>query len=178
MSFRARYEIGLSLFHCYAGCRWPLLSFGTLGIVKRTLAISTSLSAIGFCFLMVIWPVSFHLNLSRGIDSGKPIPSDSIPILSGYRFGFEGGGVWFYNYDMPYRGSTISSSAKATGCDLPGIYFRHIWTPGYDPAYTTRPFSEHRAGSWRHQMQYLSRYAPSLAGKVGWKSPHPRRRRR
>jgi hypothetical protein len=139
----------------------------SLGIVKRLFKISTLLSAIGFCFLVIIWPVSYHLNLSRGIGSGKLVPSDSVAIVSGYRLGFEDGGAWFYNYEMPYRGSIYAMSStndpppvrwfwhlgdygfghsthftrlgtvSEGNCDFPGIYFRRIWHQGHEPAYST-----------------------------------------
>ena len=48
-----------------------------------------------------MWPVSYHMDLSRGLGSGKPVPSDSIPLISGYRVGFEDGAAWLYNYDIP-----------------------------------------------------------------------------
>ena len=74
--------------------------------MKRVLTISTIASAIFFCFLVIIWPVSYHLDLTKGLGSGKPVPSDSVPIISGYRLGFEDGAVWFYNYDIPWLGGT------------------------------------------------------------------------
>jgi hypothetical protein len=77
------------------------------GPMKSTFAISTMVSVVAFCFLMVIWPVSYHMDLSRGLGSGKLIPSDSIPIVPDYRLGFERGRVWLYNYDIPYRGSIV-----------------------------------------------------------------------
>lgn len=85
--------------------------------------------------MVILWLLSYHLNLSRGLAELKP--SDSIPILSGYRLGFEDGGAWFYNNQMPYRGSIISSSSVKSGYDLPGIYFRHISLQGSLPAYNT-----------------------------------------
>ena len=139
----------------------------SLGIVKRLLTISTLLSAIGFCFLVIVWPVSYHLNLLRGISSGKLMPSDSIPIAPAFRLGFQDGGVWFYNEEMPYMGgiSWMSDTndpppvmhswyfghygfghsiyqGKAgrlsdRSCDLPGIYFRQFWAFDDNPPYTT-----------------------------------------
>jgi hypothetical protein len=125
--------------------------------VKRLLKISTLLSAIGFCFLVIIWPVSYYLNLSKGIGSSNPKPSDCIPISSDYHLGFEDGETWVYNYAAPYRGSimamtspndpppvewfwhwgdcgfghalyfTILGQVSERGCDFPGLYFRRIW---------------------------------------------------
>ena len=139
----------------------------TLRIVKRTFTILASLSAIGFCFLLIIWPVSYYLDLSRSIGSGKPTPSDSIPITPHYRLGFEGGSMWLYTHAMPYQGSIMwisgtndpppvvrawnlgpygfahivrsvrSGKMSESTCDLPGIYFRRFWDFDANPAWTT-----------------------------------------
>jgi hypothetical protein len=135
--------------------------------VKRLFIVATLLSAICFCFLVIIWLASYHLNLSRGISSDKPMPGDSIFIIANYRLGFEDGSAWFYNHDAPYRGSIIalvstndpppvawfwrvgnygfghSTSFTKLGeisersADFPGIYFRHIWHQGHNPPYAT-----------------------------------------
>ena len=135
--------------------------------MKRLPKIATFLSAIGFCFLVVMWPVSYHLNLSRSIGSSKPTPSDSIPITPHYRLGFEDGSMWLYTYEMPYRGGIIwlsdtndpppivrawhfgdygfahaiyrgkSDRMSDRSCDLPGIYFRRFWRFDDNPPYTT-----------------------------------------
>jgi hypothetical protein len=100
------------------------------------------------------------------MGSGKLVPSDSIPITPQYHLGFENGGMWFYTYEMPYRGSIISFSGPSDpppfrwfwhvgdygfgheinfghdhiserSCDLPGVYFRRIWRFDDHPPYTT-----------------------------------------
>jgi hypothetical protein len=135
--------------------------------MKRLLKVSTLLSAIGFCFLVIIWPVSYHMNLSRSLGSSELTPSDSIAVTPHYRLGFEAGSIWFYRYEMPYRGSIIwisdtndpppvvrawrfgdygfghaiyrgtSERMSARDCDLPGIYFRRFWSFDNNPPYTT-----------------------------------------
>jgi hypothetical protein len=75
--------------------------------VKRTLTTLTLLSAVVLCFLLVMWPVSYFLNLSRSLSTGKLAPSDSISITPQYHLGFERGSMWFYTYEMPYRGSIM-----------------------------------------------------------------------
>ena len=135
--------------------------------MKHLLTIATFLSAIGFCFLVIMWPVSYHLNLSRSIGSSKLTPSDYIPITPHYHLGFEGGSMWLYTYEMPYRGGIISLSdtndpppivrawhlgdygfahvidlgkgdhISERSCDLPGVYFRWIWRFDENPPYTT-----------------------------------------
>jgi hypothetical protein len=57
--------------------------------------------------LMIIWPVSYSLNLARGLGTGKLTPSDSIPLIFDYRLGAEDGAVWIYNQNMPYTGGII-----------------------------------------------------------------------
>jgi hypothetical protein len=139
----------------------------TLGIVKRTLATLTILSATAFCFLVVMWPVSYYMNLSRSMGTGKLTPSDSISITPHYHLGFERGSLWAYTYEMPYRGSIVwlsdtndppsvvhawtfghygfSHSVDSNkfeklserACDLPGIYFRRFWRFDDKPPYTT-----------------------------------------
>ena len=52
------------------------------------------------CLLVIIWPVSYHLRLSRRLESGQPVPGGSIAIISGYRLGFEDGGAWRYDYEI------------------------------------------------------------------------------
>lgn len=130
--------------------------------MKRILTILTIASLILLCFSVIIWPASYHLDLCKGLGSGRPTPSDSVPLISGYRVGFEDGGIWLYNYEIPWMGGTwglakaqhyswyhcgfghfvdfdkegkILTSERE--CNLPGIYFRRFWTPGRDPAYTT-----------------------------------------
>lgn len=135
--------------------------------MKRTLATLTLLSAVVLCFLIVIWPVSYSLNLSRSLSTDTLAPSDSISITSNYRLGFERGSMWLYTYEMPYRGSIIwisdtndpppvvhawklgdygifhvvrsntSEKMSERACDLPGIYFRRIWNFDDKPPYTT-----------------------------------------
>lgn len=119
---------------------------------------------MSLCLLAIIWPVSYRLDLCRGLGSGKP--SDSVPLISDYRVGFEDGGIWLYNYEIPWMGGTwgfanarnyswhhcgfahfidfdkegkIVTSERE--CNLPGIYFRRFWTPGHNPAYTTLSLS-------------------------------------
>jgi hypothetical protein len=108
-----------------------------LVIVKRTRTLLSVASAFAFGLAVIAWPLSYHLDLSRGLSGAAPKPSDSIPLLSGYRLGFEDGRVWFYNYQAPYRGNLISTFSVKSGYDLPGIYFRHITLQGSAPAYTT-----------------------------------------
>ena len=97
----------------------------------------TAASASAFGLMVIVWLLSYHLTLSQGFGGAELKPSDSIPLLSGYRIGFEDGGLWFYNYQMPYRGSIISASSVKSGYDLPGLYFRRISLLGSAPAYTT-----------------------------------------
>jgi hypothetical protein len=142
-----------------------------LGIVKRTLTTLTLISAVVLCFLVVMWPASYFLNLSRSFGSGKLTPSDSIPVSPDYRLGFERGSLWLYTYAMPHRGGIVWMSgtndppsvvhgwtfgilgfahivhSNKTGklservCDFPGVYFRRFW--GFDdkPPYTTLELS-------------------------------------
>jgi hypothetical protein len=135
--------------------------------VKRALTTLTLLSAVVLCLLVVMWPASHFLNLSRSLGTGKLTPSDSIPITPHYHLGFERGSMWLYTYAMPYRGSimwlsntndpppvvrawilgdygfshTVLSNASEKmserTCDLPGIYFRRFWSFDDKPPYTT-----------------------------------------
>ena len=97
-----------------------------LGIVKRTLTTLTVLSVVVLCFLVVMWPVSYSLDLSRSLGSGKLAPSDSIPIGAHYHLGFERGSLWLYTYEMPYRGSIIGLASGTN--DSPSIV--HAWRFG------------------------------------------------
>lgn len=76
--------------------------------MKRIFTILTLLSAIAFCLLAIIWPVSYSMNLSRSIGDAKLTPSDSIPVARHYRLGFERGAMWLYTDEIPYRGDIIS----------------------------------------------------------------------
>jgi hypothetical protein len=132
--------------------------------VKRTLTTLTLLSAIAFCVLVVMWPASYFMDLSKSIGTGKLAPSDSILIAPYYRLGFERGSMWLYSYQMPYRGGTVSiwdkndpppiirawtcgdygfshvvrvGKLSERACDLPGIYFRRFWRFDDNPPYTT-----------------------------------------
>ena len=138
----------------------------TLGIVNRLPTILTLLSAVIFCFLVVMWPASYYLNLSRGMGSGKLVPSDSVPITPHYRLGFEDGGMWLYTYEMPWKGGTYALTTtndpppyrwfchigdygfgheiifghehlSVRSCQLPGIYFLRMWRFDDNPPYTT-----------------------------------------
>lgn len=142
-----------------------------LGIVKRALTTLTLLSAVVLCLLVVMWPASYFLNLSRSIGTAKHAPSDSIPVSPDYRLGFERGSLWLYTYEMPYRGgimwisstndpppvfhastlgdygfyhsivSNKSEKLSERACDLPGIYFRRFWRFDDQPPYTTLSMS-------------------------------------
>ena len=119
-----------------------------------------------FLFFVVIWPVSYEMNLSRNMGRGKLAPSDSIPLPAHYHLGFEEGGMWLYTYEMPYRGSIIGMTStndpppfrwywqigffgfgheitfghehmSERVCDFPGIYFRRFWRFDDNPPYTT-----------------------------------------
>lgn len=93
--------------------------------MKRVLAISTIISGILLVFLLIIWPVSYHLDLTKNLGNRKLTLSDSIPIVAGYRLGFEDGGLWFYNYEMPFYGGTIGLSAGPD--DNPTISKEWYW---------------------------------------------------
>jgi len=82
-------------------------------------------STIGLCFLVIIWPVSYRLDLSRNIGSRTLTPSDSILITPHYHLGFENGAAWLYTYEMPYRGSIVWLSNTN---DPPPI--RRLWYLG------------------------------------------------
>ena len=134
--------------------------------MKRILNILTVASAIAFCFFVVIWPVSYEMNLSRSLATGKYEPSDSIPLPAQYHLGFEEGGMWFFSHPTPYRGSIIGMTSandpppyrwfwhigffgfgheihyghehrSERTCDFPGIYFRRFWWFDDNPPYTT-----------------------------------------
>ena len=79
--------------------------------MKHILKILTVASAMVFCFLVVIWPVSYKMNLSRSLATDRYEPSDSIPLPAHYHLGFEEGGLWFYRHPTPYRGSIIGISS-------------------------------------------------------------------
>ena len=126
----------------------------------------TIASAIAVLSLLIIWPVSYSLNLWRNIGGTKLAPSDSIPISPNFRLGFEKGGMWIYTYEAPYTGSiwrmgttndpppvrqvwVIGDYGLAhevffgydpgsrLACDLPGIYFRRFRGFGNNLPYTT-----------------------------------------
>jgi len=110
------------------------------------------------CVLLILMPVSYHLNLSAfDTASGSLSAHDSIALSSRFHLGFFDGGVWFFSHDVPYMGSImwiggpgshevskgwyrggygfdqtsfIGKEGDAvdikTGCDLPGVYFRHF----------------------------------------------------
>jgi hypothetical protein len=100
-------------------------------------------------------------------DQTSDHASDSIPVTSNYRLGFENGGAWFYTDAMPYRGSMMGvadennppqvigewhwghfgfvhieypkpSLPDETLLDLPGIYFRRFSQAGSPPWATLR----------------------------------------
>jgi hypothetical protein len=73
-----------------------------------------------------MWPVSYFMNLSRSFGIGKLAPSDSIPITAYYHLGFERGSLWFYTYEMPYRGSIMWLSGGTN--DPPPVV--RAWTLG------------------------------------------------
>lgn len=100
--------------------------------MKRLPKIATIASAIILGLLVIIWPVSYSLNLVRGIRTGKLAPSDSITLISGYRLGFENGAAWFYNYEMPWFGGTIGLS---DGPNAPKPVVRHWCFGGYGWGY-------------------------------------------
>jgi hypothetical protein len=58
-----------------------------------------------------MWPVSYHMNLSKSLMTDKLEPSDSIPVTPHLRLGFECGSIFLYSYEMPYRGSIIGLSS-------------------------------------------------------------------
>ena len=134
--------------------------------MKRGIKILTLVSALVFGFLVVIWPVSYEMNLSKSLITGNNEPSDSIPLPAHYHLGFEDGGMWLYNYPRPYRGSIIGMTStnapppfrwdwnvgeygfgheitfgrehmSERSCDLPGVYFRRFWRFDDHPPYTT-----------------------------------------
>src|ERR1700734_3416332 len=111
-----------------------------------------------------MWPVSYFMDLSRSIGTGKLAPSDSIPVSPDYRLGFERGSLWLYTYEMPYRGSIYAMTStndpppirrfwyvghygfgheiilghehlSVRSCDLPGVYFRRFWRFDDKPPY-------------------------------------------
>lgn len=117
-----------------------------------------------------MWPVSFMMDLSGSIGTGKLAPSDSISISPEYHLGFERGSLWLYTYEMPYRGSIYAMTStndpppvesfwhcgqygfghkvsfghdhiSVSSCDLPGIYFRRMWRFDDKPPYTTLKLS-------------------------------------
>jgi len=136
-------------------------------VVKRLRTVSTLVSVICLLFFVIMWPLSYHRNLSRYHNDWELMPGDSIPLLGNLSMGFEGGAVWFYTYETPYRGGLIavrnSSDPPANlwswhlggygfghkeyrkpnqmserSCDLPGVYFRHLSIPGGNyPPYVT-----------------------------------------
>ena len=139
--------------------------------MKRTLTTLTLLSGIVLCFLVVMWPVSYFMDLSRNFGTGKLAPSDSIPVSPDYRMGFERGSLWLYTYAMPYRGGIVWMSStndpppqvhewslggygfghsvhsnktdklSKRYCDLPGVSFLSLWHFDDKPPYTTLELS-------------------------------------
>jgi hypothetical protein len=133
--------------------------------VKRILTVYTVASAIGFCFFVFMWPVSYHLNLSKHMVDAKITTSDCIALTKNFNLGFEKGSLWLYSDAMPYRGSMLtvgdetsqppivhgwnlgdygfthiehvkSSLQDERMFDLPGVYFRRfLWRDS--PPYTT-----------------------------------------
>jgi hypothetical protein len=132
---------------------------------QRTLVLA-SIAACGL--LLVVFPVSYWLEVG-GLDAkGRLVSKQSIRIVSDFRAGFEGGRLWVFNYAAPYQGSTIAivdssvdpapvgrswhwgnygvgheilfagrEKISEWGCDLPGVYFRHIWRQRYSPPMTS-----------------------------------------
>jgi hypothetical protein len=81
--------------------------FESMDLVKRIATIFTVTSAIICCLLLACLPVSYHLVLSDvDTDSRRVIAHDSIAITPHFRCGISGGGIWFFNLDYPYSGST------------------------------------------------------------------------
>jgi hypothetical protein len=134
--------------------------------VKSILTISTFASAIGFCFFIGMWPLSYYLDLSKHLMDAKITSSDCIALPKDFKMGFENGAIWLYSGAMPYRGGIISVADKHSTrvvhgwdwrhfgfthveylnsslpdermCDLPGIYFRRFVWPGSPPWTTLR----------------------------------------
>lgn len=135
--------------------------------IKRTVTTLSLLSAIALCLLVLVWPISYLLDLSRNLGTDNIAPSDSIPVTPSYYLGFERGSMWLYTLSMPYRGSIMwigdtndpppivrewrfgdygfahivrvgkGEKLSERSCDLPGIYFRRFWRFDKDPPYTT-----------------------------------------
>lgn len=135
--------------------------------MERVIRATSLLSAVTFCFLVLMWPVSYFLDLSRNLGADNLAPSDSIRIAPNYHLGFERGSMWLYTLAMPYRGSIMWMSdtndpppvvrswrfgdygfahtvlvgkgekLSKRSCDLPGIYFRRFWRFDNNPPYTT-----------------------------------------
>ena len=122
--------------------------------MKRLRTISVMVSAIVCGLLVVIFPVSYHL------DPGK----HGVAVTSSFHVCFFDGGVWFYSHDkQPYMGSITSIGLpdaheiyrgwhtadgaydvgqitfigkfgefvdKKNFCTLPGVYFRYFQVHG------------------------------------------------
>jgi hypothetical protein len=74
--------------------------------MKHIRIILTIASGIVCCLLLIIFLVSYHLDLSNfSGKGGKGLPNDSIALASHFRLGFYEGSMWFYSYEVPYMGS-------------------------------------------------------------------------
>ena len=114
-----------------SGCRFVISD-----TVKRLFKIVTIASAMILTILIIMWPASYNLNLAKGLRTGKLAPSDSIPLIFGYRLGFENGGVWLYNYEMPWFGGTYSLTSGSNS-SKPVVRYWHSgdYDLGYEADY-------------------------------------------
>ena len=98
-------QASFSVGRCFLNCR--IRGFGSSDLVKRIATISTAASAVICCLLLICLAVSNQLFLTD-FDSitRRAISHDSIAITSHFRCGISGGGIWFFNLECPYSGST------------------------------------------------------------------------
>lgn len=83
--------------------------------VKRLHTIATVTSGVLCCLLLILLPVSYHLDLSR-FDTGSRtlLAHDSVAITSQFHLGVLDGGAWFFSHDVPYMGSIMNIGSPDT----------------------------------------------------------------
>lgn len=83
--------------------------------MKRLSRVSSLLSGVVCCSLLILLPVSYHLSLvALDTVSSGPSSHASLAFTRRFHVGFQDGGVWFFSHDYPYMGSIMNIGGPDT----------------------------------------------------------------